>query len=89
VSFLKTKTNSPVAPEGRPHSFAALSKNIAGRRSARCAVASNPVFALCTRWVRAVPFPRPPCGGHHFEHAQRQHRGLALAQRAVGTLLVF
>jgi len=38
---------------------------------------------LCTRCVRGVPSPRTPCGGDYFKHAQRQPRGLALAQRAV------
>jgi len=32
----------------------------------------------------ATPSRRAPCVGDHFEHAQRQRRGLAFAPSAVG-----
>jgi len=47
------------------------------------------VQSPATLWKRredAVQSPRTPCGGVYFEHAQNKRRGLAFAQRAVGTL---
>jgi len=31
---------------------------------------------MFTRCEWALPSPRAPCSGDHFEHAQRQRRGL-------------
>ena len=63
------------------------------QRSKNC---RSPRFALCSRQQRCVRdvcalchrLERHTGSGDYFEHAQRQRRGLAFAQRAVGTLCI-
>jgi len=52
IISVKQTRQSPVTPEWRPYSVHTAFKNIAERRGARCANASNAVKTLCNRLER-------------------------------------